>query len=234
MQAGPCRMSKLSIIMPVLDEGEGIVAALDALADLRARGTGVIVVDGGSRDATVQRARPRADRVILASRGRALQMNAGAEQASSDVLLFLHADTRVPADVDHVVLKGLERSGRVWGRFDVKIDGRSPVLSVVAWFMNLRSRLTAIATGDQAMFVRRGAFQAVGGFPAIALMEDIALCKRLKRVSKPLCLRERVTTSGRRWEKKGVLSTIILMWRLRLAYFFGADPKELARQYGYE
>jgi rSAM/selenodomain-associated transferase 2 len=234
MQAGPCRMSKLSIIMPVLDEGEGIAAALDALADLRARGTGVIVVDGGSRDATVQRARPRADRVILASRGRALQMNAGAEQASSDMLLFLHADTRVPADADHVVLKGLERSGRVWGRFDVKIDGRSPVLSVVAWFMNLRSRLTGIATGDQAIFVRRSAFQAVGGFPAIALMEDIALCRRLKRVSRPLCLRERVITSGRRWEKKGVLNTIILMWRLRLAYFFGADPKELARQYGYE
>lgn len=227
-------MSKLSIIMPVLDEGEGIAAALDALAGLRARGTEVIVVDGGSRDATVQRARPRSDRVILASRGRALQMNAGAEQASGDVLLFLHADTRVPADADHVVLKRLERSGRVWGRFDVKIDGRSPVLPVVAWFMNLRSRLTGIATGDQAMFVRRGAFQAVGGFPAIALMEDIALCKLLKRVSKPLCLRERVTTSGRRWEKRGVLSTIILMWRLRLGYFFGADPKALARQYGYE
>ena len=234
MQAGPCRMSKLSIIMPVLDEGEGIAAALDALAYLRARGTEVIVVDGGSRDTTEQQARPRADRVILASRGRAPQMNAGAEQASGDVLLFLHADTRVPTDADHMVLKGLERSGRVWGRFDIKIDGRSPVLPVVAWFMNLRSRLTAIATGDQAMFVRRGAFQAVGGFPAIALMEDIALCKRLKRVSRPLCLRERVTTSGRRWEKKGVLSTIILMWRLRLAYFFGADPKELARQYGYE
>jgi rSAM/selenodomain-associated transferase 2 len=234
MQADHAAMSKLSIIMPVLNEGESIAAALDVLADLRARGTEVIVVDGGSRDATVQRARPRADRVVLASRGRALQMNAGAEQASGDVLLFLHADTRVPADADHVVLKGLERSGRVWGRFDVKIDGRSPVLLVVAWFMNLRSRLTGIATGDQATFVRRSAFQAVGGFPAIALMEDIALCKQLKRVSRPLCLRERVITSGRRWEKKGVLSTIILMWHLRLAYFFGADPKELARQYGYE
>ena len=234
MQADHAAMSKLSIIMPVLNEGESIAAALDVLADLRARGTEVIVVDGGSRDATVQRARPRADRVVLASRGRALQMNAGAEQASGDVLLFLHADTRVPADADHVVLKGLERSGRVWGRFDVKIDGRSPVLLVVAWFMNLRSRLTGIATGDQATFVRRSAFQAVGGFPAIALMEDIALCKQLRRVSRPLCLRERVTTSGRRWEKKGVLNTIILMWRLRLAYFLGADPKELARQYGYE
>jgi rSAM/selenodomain-associated transferase 2 len=234
MQADHAAMSKLSIIMPVLNEGESIAAALDVLADLRARGTEVIVVDGGSHDATVQRARLRSDRVILAARGRALQMNAGAEQASGDVLLFLHADTRVPADADYVILKRLERSGRVWGRFDVKIDGRSPVLPVVAWFMNLRSRLTGIATGDQATFVRRSAFQAVGGFPAIALMEDIALCKQLKRVSRPLCLRERVITSGRRWEKKGVLSTIILMWHLRLAYFFGADPKELARQYGYE
>src|SRR5258708_13603900 len=159
-------MSKLSIVMPVLDEGEGIAATLDALADLRALGTEVIVVDGGSRDATIQRARPRADRVILAPRGRALQMNAGAEKASGNVLLFLHADTRLPADADHVLLSGLERSGRAWGRFDVKIEGRSPLLIVVAWLMNIRSRLTGIATGDQAMFVRRSAFQpSVGVSP---------------------------------------------------------------------
>jgi len=227
-------MSKLSIIIPVLDEGEGIAATLDALADLRALGTEVIVVDGGSRDATIQRARLRADRVISAPRGRALQMNAGAERAFGNVLLFLHADTRLPSDVDHVVLNGLERSGRAWGRFDIKIDGQSPLLFVVSWFMGMRSRLTGIATGDQAMFVRREAFQAVGGFPAIALMEDIALCKRLKRVSRPLCLRQCVTTSGRRWERNGVLNTMVLMWRLRLAYFFGADPKRLAQQYGYE
>ena len=193
-------MSKLSIIMPVLDEGEGIAATLDALADLRALGTEVIVVDGGSRDATIQRARLRADRVISAPRGRALQMNAGAAKAAGDVLLFLHADTRLPADADHVVLNGLERSGRAWGRFDVKIDGRTPLLLVVGWLMNIRSRLTGIATGDQAIFVRRDAFQAAGGFAEIPLMEDIALCKRLKRVSRPLCLRERVVTSGRRWE----------------------------------
>jgi len=227
-------MSKLSIAIPVLDEGEGIAAALDRLSDLRALGTDVIVVDGGSRDATIQRARPRADCVILAPRGRALQMNAGAEKASGGVLLFLHADTRLPTDADLVVLNGLERSGRSWGRFDIKIEGRSPLLIVVAWLMNIRSRLTGIATGDQAIFVRRAAFQAAGGFPAIPLMEDIALCKRLKRVSRPLCLRERVTTSGRRWEKNGVLKTMALMWRLRLAYFFGADPKKLAQQYGYE
>jgi rSAM/selenodomain-associated transferase 2 len=161
-------------------------------------------------------------------------MNAGAEKASGDVLLFLHADTRLPADADHVVLNGLERSRRVWGRFNVEIEGRSPLLRVIAGVMNLRSRLTGVATGDQAIFARRDAFQAAGGFPAIPLMEDIELCKRLKRLSRPLCLRERVITSGRRWEKHGVLNTIVLMWRLRLAYFFGADPKELARLYGYE
>jgi len=227
-------MSKLSIIMPVLNEGEGIAAALDALAVLRALGTEVMVVDGGSRDATIQRARLRADRVIAAPRGRGLQMNAGADKATGDVLLFLHADTRLPADADHVVLNGLERSGRVWGRFDAEIEGQSPLLVVIAWLMNLRSRLTGIATGDQAMFVRRDAFQAAGGFAAIPLMEDVELCKRLRRVSRPLCLRERVVTSGRRWEKDGVLNTVVLMWRLRLAYFLGADPKALARRYGYE
>ena len=227
-------MSKLSIIIPVLDEGERIAAALDALADLRALGAKVIVVDGGSRDATIQRARMRADRVITAPRGRALQMNAGAAKAAGDILVFLHADTRLPADADLVLVKGLERSGRAWGRFDVTIEGRSPLLRVVGWLMGIRSRLTGIATGDQAIFVRRDAFQAAGGFAPIPLMEDIALCKRLKRVSRPLCISEHAITSGRRWEENGVWATVVLMWRLRLAYFLGADPKELARQYGYE
>ena len=227
-------MQKLSVIVPALDEGERIAATLDALANLRALGVEVIVVDGGSRDATVQRARLRADRVIPAPRGRASQMNAGAEKATGDVLLFLHADTRLPSDADHVVLNALERSGRAWGRFDVKIEGRHPLLVVVGALMNLRSRLTGIATGDQAIFVKRDTFQAVGGFPAIELMEDIALCKRLKRVGRPHCLRQRVVTSGRRWEEGGVIRTMVLMWRLRLAYFFGADPAELARQYGYD
>ncbi len=227
-------MSKLSIIMPVLDEGEGIAAALDALADLRSLGTEVIVIDGGSRDATIQRARLRADRVISAPRGRASQMNAGAAKASGDVLLFLHADTRLPAHADHVILYGLERSGRSWGRFDVKIEGRHPLLTVVGWLMSIRSRLTGIATGDQGIFVRRDAFQAVGGFEDIPLMEDIALSKRLKRTGPPLCLRERVVTSGRRWETNGILATVLLMWRLRLAYFFGVDPKQLAQQYGHD
>ena len=227
-------MSRLSIIVPVLDEGDVVASMLDGLAGLRALGVEVIVVDGGSRDATVERARLRADRVLAAPRGRATQMNAGAARASGDVLLFVHADTRLPADAEHVVLDGLRRSGRAWGRFDVKIEGRHPLLPLIAWSMNLRSRLTGIATGDQAIFVNRKAFDDAGGFPLLPLMEDIALCRRLKRVGKPLCLREYVVTSGRRWERNGTVPTILLMWKLRLAFFLGADPINLAHQYDHE
>ena len=160
-------------------------------------------------------------------------MNAGAAIASGDVLLFLHADTQLPPDAGRLVLDGLRQSGRAWGRFDVRITGKSRLLPLVAALMNLRSRATGIATGDQAMFVTREAFARAQGFPDIPLMEDIAISKRLKRVSKPLCLRECVTTSGRRWEKRGVVRTIVLMWCLRLAFFLGASPERLARQYGY-
>jgi len=158
-------------------------------------------------------------------------MNAGAEAASGDVLVFLHADTRLPGGADRAVLDGLAASGASWGRFDVRIEGRHRLLALVAWLMNYRSRLTGIATGDQAMFVTRAAFAAAGGFPALALMEDVALSKRLKRVSSPLCLRERAITSGRRWESRGVVRTIVLMWWLRLRYFLGASPERLRRIY---
>jgi rSAM/selenodomain-associated transferase 2 len=226
-------MPTLSIIIPALDEAAVITAALAALAPLRRSGCEVIVVDGGSVDGTADLARPLADRVIAAPRGRAAQMNAGAAVAAADVLLFLHADTRLPPDADRRLLDGLARSRRVWGRFDVTIDGPHPLLSVVACAMNIRSRLTGIATGDQAMFVTRTAFAAAGGFPDIALMEDVALSARLKALGRPLCLRERVITSGRRWERRGVVATVVLMWRLRLAYFFGAEPATLAKQYGH-
>jgi rSAM/selenodomain-associated transferase 2 len=191
----------------------------------------VIVVDGGSSDGTRASAAPLADRVLAAPRGRASQMNAGAAAARGDVLLFLHADTQLPADADRLILDGLDARGRAWGRFDVRIDGAHPLLRVVAGLMNLRSRLTGIATGDQAIFVHRAALATAGGFPPLALMEDVALSATLKRISRPLCLRERVVTSGRRWESRGVVRTIVLMWWLRLRYFLGASPERLARLY---
>jgi len=186
----------------------------------------VLVADGGSADGTRDIAAPLADRVITSPRGRARQMNAGAAAATGDVLLFLHADTRLPADADQFVFRSLKENS--WGRFDVIIEGRSALLPLIAFFMNLRSRLTGIATGDQAIFVRRAAF---AGFPEIALMEDVAFSKAMKRRGAPAILRAKVTTSGRRWEQRGVLRTMVLMWRLRLAFFLGAEPDELARRY---
>jgi rSAM/selenodomain-associated transferase 2 len=224
--------TRLSIIMPVLDEAPAIEAALAALSPFRCRGMEVIVVDGGSRDGTRALAHPLADRILSAPRGRAAQMNAGAAVAHGEILLFLHADTRLPDDADILVRDGLARSGRAWGRFDVRFD-RGGLLSLIAFMMNLRSRCTGIATGDQALFVTRAAFDAVDGFPSIALMEDVALSTHLKRIGRPLCLYARVTISARRWQNHGTLRTVFLMWRLRMAYFFGADPAQLARHYGY-
>ena len=218
---------KLSIVIPCLDEAERIGACLAALAPLRGRGHEVIVVDGGSSDGTPAAARGLCDRLLGAPRGRALQMNAGARAASGDALLFLHADTRLPAGAAAQVEAALQR--RLWGRFDVTIEGAHPLLAIVAWSMSLRSRLTGIASGDQALFVRREAFP---GFPEIALMEDVAFSRAMRRLGRPACLRSRVVTSGRRWESRGVLRTILLMWRLRLLYFLGARPERLARLYG--
>jgi rSAM/selenodomain-associated transferase 2 len=217
---------RLSIIIPCLDEAERIGACLAGLAPLRSRGHEIIVVDGGSVDGTPAAARGLCDRLLCAPRGRARQMNAGARAASGAGLLFLHADTRLPPDADHEVAAALQR--RLWGRFDVAIEGAHPLLKLVAWCMNRRSRLTGIATGDQAIFVRREAF---GGFPEIALMEDIAFSRAMKRAGRPACLASRATTSGRRWESRGVLRTIMLMWRLRLLYFLGARPERLAELY---
>lgn len=223
-------MTTLSIIVPVLDEAPGIEACLRSLSPMRARGAEVIVVDGGSVDDTAALARPLADRVIASPRGRATQMNAGARVAEGAALLFLHADTMLPDDADRIVSQALEQ--REWGRFDVRIDGPPRGLAVVAAFMNLRSRLTGIATGDQAIFVRRDAFEALGRFPDIPLMEDIALSRALRARGRPACVAARVETSGRRWERHGVARTILLMWRLRYAYWRGAEPAELARRYG--
>jgi rSAM/selenodomain-associated transferase 2 len=218
--------ARLSIVVPVLNEAPGIRAALEALAPLRARGHEVVVADGGSDDGTAELARPLCDRLVVAPRGRALQMNAGARVAEGDVLLFLHADTVLPPDASDVISQST--ADHAWGRFDIEIEGTHPMLKVVAWSMNLRSRLTGIATGDQVIFVRRDAFP---GFEEIPLMEDVAFSKAMKRRGRPACLRSRVRTSGRRWESRGVLRTIALMWWLRLAYALGADPARLAEKY---
>jgi rSAM/selenodomain-associated transferase 2 len=221
----------LSIIIPALDEAEHIVATLDSLQPLRRRGVEIIVADGGSSDNTANLARERADQVLTVPAGRARQMNAGAAAARGEILCFVHADSRMPESADGLIVDGLSRSRRSWGRFDVSIAGTHPMLRVIAQLMNWRSRLTGIATGDQGLFLTRSLFEAAGRFPEIALMEDISLTRQLKRYSPPLCIAHRLTTSGRRWEKHGVWRTMLLMWRLRLAYFFGADPDRLARQY---
>jgi len=223
--------SDLSIIIPCLNEANGIVAALERLQPLRRRGIEVIVVDGGSGDASAALAAPLADRILTAPRGRASQMNAGAAAARGATLLFLHVDCALPANGDRLIVNGLCASGRQWGRSDVQFDGTHPVMRVIAFMMNWRSRLTGIATGDQGLFVTRELFAAAGGFPAIALMEDIALSKILKSHGAPLCLHDRITISARRWMERGMLRTILLMWRLRLAFFFGVDPDDLALRY---
>jgi len=220
---------RVSIVVPVLNEAENLGSLLSHLAPLRTRGHEVIVVDGGSEDGTFEIAAANADCALRAPRGRAVQLNAGASKASGEVLLFLHADTRLPPHADRLLVDAL--AGHSWGRFDVTIDSELPVLAMVAAMMNLRSRLTGIATGDQAMFMRRDVYLNAGGFPPIALMEDIEMSSRLLRSGRPACLRARVTTSARRWESAGVLRTILLMWQLRLMHFFGADPVGLARRY---
>ncbi len=226
----PALPPRLSIIVPVLDEAERIDAALAALAPLRAQGVQLIVVDGGSRDGSVARCEGHADAVIVSPRGRARQMNAGARAANGNMLVFLHADTALPPDAFALVSQALAQ--HAWGRFDVRIDGRSRWLPVVAALMNMRSRLTGIATGDQAIFMRRAAFEAVGGFPDQALMEDLEITKRLRQHhGAPACLRARVVTSGRRWDERGAWRTIMLMWRLRWLYWRGVSADRLAAAY---
>jgi rSAM/selenodomain-associated transferase 2 len=220
---------QLSIVVPVLNEGKVIAQTLYALQPLRAKGVEVIVADGGSVDGSPQIASKLADRVIVAPRGRARQMNAGAAVANGEALLFLHADSTLPQHADSLILTALNSSR--WGRFDVRLSGSHPIFRVVEFLMNVRSRLSGIATGDQGIFVTRNTFIAQGGYPEIELMEDIALSKRLKRAGKPACLSQKILTSSRRWEENGILRTVAKMWLLRVAYYFGAPPQRLARIY---
>ncbi|MCW8906402.1 MAG: TIGR04283 family arsenosugar biosynthesis glycosyltransferase [Sedimenticola sp.] len=224
-------MTSLSIIIPTLNEAAGIEGLLRSLQPLRMKGGELILVDGGSRDNTVTLAEPLVDQVHESPPGRALQMNAGARRASGEVLWFLHADCLATPGHGEAIIASLRNTSAAWGRFDVTLSGSHPLFRVIGFLMNQRSRLTGIATGDQGIFVRRSLFEALGGFAEIPLMEDLQLSSRLRRHGPPLCLRQRLVTSSRRWEEAGIVRTILLMWRLRLAYFLGADPYRLARRY---
>jgi len=223
-------MKKYAIIVPTLNEERGIVAFLEPLQSLRMQ-CEIIIADGGSTDATRNLAKPYID-VFLScdNKGRALQMNQGAKHATSDILIFLHADTLLPESALQNIATGID-SGHEWGRFDMQLMGKHPFLKVISFMMNWRSRLSGIATGDQAIFVNKATFEAVGTYPEIALMEDIALSKQLKKVTSPYCIQQTVQSSARRWESFGIRRTILLMWYLRLRYFLGTPADELSDMY---
>jgi rSAM/selenodomain-associated transferase 2 len=222
---------KISLIIPVFNETALIVQNLSALQSFRAAGHELILVDGGGDDTAIPLSKPFVDQTIQSPKGRSRQMNNGAKAASGEILLFLHIDTLLPEGADQLIVTGMERERKKWGRFDVRLSGRNFLLRIIEWLMNMRSRITGIATGDQAIFVQKKVFEIVGGFPDIDLMEDITLSKFLKKCGPPLCLWHQVITSSRRWEEKGILRTILLMWFLRGAYFLGMNPKYLARLY---
>lgn len=219
----------VSIIIPTLNEAANIGACLTALQVFRPA-CEIIVVDGGSADSTSLLAISGADQVLSSAPSRAKQMNMGATYSQGEILLFLHADTTLPKHAIAHIQSALNSQFH-WGRFDITLTGKHPALHLIAYCMNWRSRLTGIATGDQAIFVTRPAFDSVGHYSNIALMEDIDLCSKLKRISPPACLSAKVSSSARRWEHFGLLKTILLMWRLRLGYFFGTSPAKLALLY---
>ena len=223
--------TKISIIIPTLNEAVALSQNLPSLQSYRQRGHEVILVDGGSHDKTLAVARPLVDRFIQTLKGRAHQMNEGADVAKNDILLFLHADTGLPNLADNLILQALSSGRYVWGRFNVRFSSEKFIFKLIGNAMNLRSALSGIATGDQAIFVEKKIFEDVGLFDWIPLMEDVSLSKKLLKLSKPYCLKETVKTSSRRWERNGVWKTIFLMWRLRLAYYLGAKPEKLANQY---
>jgi rSAM/selenodomain-associated transferase 2 len=222
---------RVSVIIPTRNEADPLPLLLDDLEAVRRAGHEVLLVDGGSDDATVRIAKGRVDRILQSPQGRSRQMNTGAAEAGGEVLWFLHADTRVPPGAIDAVERALNQ-GHCWGRFDVRLSGRQWAFRLIERMMNLRSCLSGIATGDQGIFVTRSNFSEIGGFPDIPLMEDIALSRELRRRQRPCCIRHpRLQTSSRRWETRGIWRTVWLMWRLRLAYALGADPAELARRY---
>ena len=224
-------MQRLVVIVPVLNEGARVATLLRSLAAARAQGAQLIVVDGGSTDGTVRVAQPWCDRVIHGERGRGAQLAAGISASQRPFIWLLHADSALPNDAAAAVVATLARGTAIWGRFDIALSGNDARLRVIASLMNLRTRLTGIVTGDHGVFLRRELLLVVGGMPAYPLMEDIELAKRLRRVAWPIALSATITTSSRRWLQQGICRTVLGMWWLRLRYFVGASPADLARKY---
>jgi len=221
---------KFSIIIPTLNEEKTIENCLNSIKK-NGFECEIIVVDGGSSDQTVMLADPVVDKGITFEKGRAKQMNYGSENATGEILVFLHADTLLPSNALNEIEQAIPFKQGVWGRFDIQLSGKMAGLPVVSALMNWRSRLTGIATGDQVIFISKKLFEKIGGYPDILLMEDISLCAQLKKISPPLCLTEKVISSGRRWETRGLIKTILLMWSLRLRYFFGENTDTLSMLY---
>jgi len=222
---------RISIIIPALNEAKCIEQTLKPLQPLRNEGHEVILSDGGSKDETLNLARPMVDLIVSSPQGRATQMNHGADSASGEILWFLHADTLISDDIHTRLMTGLSATNTVWGRFNVRLTGTQRIFRLIEGMMNLRSCISGIATGDQGIFMWQHVFREIGGFDEIPLMEDIALSRKLKGLSRPLCLKQKLITSSRRWEEQGIFNTIILMWKLRLSYYFGTSPKKLAERY---
>ena len=219
----------ISIIIPVLNEEQSVKALLQQLQIYRQQGHEVIVVDGGSHDETVSISKPLADKVIMSESGRARQMNKGVAESTNEVLWFLHADTSIPENVIETIQESLNEYE--WGRFNIKLSGLHFLFRVVEKMINIRSCLSGIATGDQGIFVKRKTFESIGGYSEIPLMEDVTLSKKLKTTHQPACIKETLTTSSRRWEKNGIIKTILLMWYLRFLYWIGVTPDKLTKLY---
>ena len=218
----------ISIIVPVRNEATRIISFLKKLQSLRQHAE-IIVVDGQSKDDTAKLAEAWCDKLVASPAGRAIQMNAGAKLAQSNTLLFLHADTYLPDNAHELVEQALRENE--WGRFDIKLSGEMFMFRIIKTLINLRSRLSNIATGDQAIFLKKDLFNHIGMYDQQPLMEDIALCRKLRRHGDAACIKQKAVTSSRRWEEHGVWKTIVTMWSLRFAYFIGISPSKLYRFY---
>jgi rSAM/selenodomain-associated transferase 2 len=223
-------MKKLSVVVPMLNEASAIANTLGAIRR-GAPDAEIVVVDGGSTDASVAAAQPLCDYVFVATRGRARQMNAGARASHGDVLVFVHADTIVPSTFAADIASALLDPAVLGGRFDVKLDATALPYRVIGAMISLRSRISRTGTGDQAIFVRRDIFDRLGGFPDLELCEDLEFTRRLKRTGRIACLRTQVTTSARRWSRDGVVRTVFRMWMIRAMYLLGVPPARLKRMY---